>query len=259
MINKIKPIKHFGQNFLVNKRVVSNIIKGANLFKTDTVLEIGPGKGVLTKELAEKVKNVIAIEKDQRLVEFLKEELENFNNIEIIHGDVLNNVLNPVKHIRYKIVANIPFYITSPIIRMFLETKNQPKEMTLMVQKEVAQRICAKPPKMSILAVSVQFYADAKILSYVSKRSFKPMPKVDSAIIQITPKKKYKIDSDKFFKVVKAGFSQPRKQIINNLSKGLDIDKDKLSSLLLNKNIKPTQRAETLSVKDWLNLIDLSS
>lgn len=252
----IKPIKHFGQNFLVNKKAVSTIIEGAKLLKKDVVLEIGPGKGVLTKELAERVKKVIAIEKDKRLVEFLKEELKDFDNIEIINDDTLNYELGIMNH-EYKIVANLPFYITAPIIRKFLEMERQPEEMTLIIQKEVAKRICNKPPRMSILAISVQFYADAKILSYIPRRSFKPMPKVDGAIIQITPKKKYDVNPDKFFKVVKAGFSHPRKQIINNLSTELDINKKELGSFLLSKNIKPTQRAETLSINDWLNLIDL--
>ncbi len=251
---QIKPIKHFGQNFLINKRAISNVINGAKLLKTDIVLEIGPGKGALTKELVKRVKKVIAVEKDERLVKFLEQEFKNYENIKIIHGDILKNHELGIKNHEYKIVANLPFYITAPVIRKFLEIENPPKEMTLIVQKEVAQRICAKPPRMSILAVSVQFYAEAKVLSYISKRSFKPVPKVDSAIIQITPKKKHDINPDKFFKIVKAGFSQPRKQLINNLSKKLDIDKKELGSLLLSKRIKPTQRAETLSVENWLNL-----
>ena len=248
----IKPIKHFGQNFLINKKTILDVIKGAGLLETDIVLEIGPGKGALTKELIKKVKKVIAVEKDQRLVDFLKEDLKDFNNIEIIHKNILD--ISPA-YAKYKIVANIPFYITAPVIRKFLEIENPPKEMTLIVQKEVAQRICAKPPRMSILAVSVQFYADTKILSYISKRSFRPTPKVDSAIIKITPKKKPEVDPEKFFKIVKAGFSQPRKQLINNLSSKLKINKKELGFLLLNRGIKPTQRAETLSINDWLDLV----
>ena len=251
-----RPIKHLGQNFLIDKSVVSKLIKGAKLLKTDTVLEIGPGTGVLTQETARKVKKVIAVEKDPRMCKLLKERLRDFDNIKIINADILKTNITgyglPVTG--YKIVANLPFYITAPVIRKFLETKDPPQEMVLIIQKEVAQRICAKPPKMSILAVSVQFYAKVKILSYVSKKSFYPQPKVDSAIIQIKPEKKYKVDIDKFFKIVKAGFSQPRKQLINNLSKQLKINKKELSSLLLDKGIKPTQRAETLSIKDWLNL-----
>ena len=262
-MNKIKPIKHLGQNFLINKTVISKLIKGAKILKTDTLLEIGPGMGVLTQEIAKIAKKVIAVEKDPRMCNFLKERLQNFDNIEIINQDILkfqiqnykSQINSKFKIQNYKIIANLPFYITAPVIRKFLETKNPPQEMVLIIQKEVAQRICAKPPKMSILAVSVQFYANPKILSYVSKKSFYPQPKVDSAIIQIKPEKKYKVNPDKFFKIVKAGFSQPRKQLANNLSKQLNINKKELSSLLLDKGVKPTQRAETLTVNSWIDLL----
>lgn len=266
-MNRIKPrlpaggpIKHLGQNFLIDKTVISKLINGAKVLRADVVLEIGPGMGVLTQEIAKRAGKVIAVEKDPRMCELLKERLRDFDNIEIIQGDILklkkNYELRIMNH-EYKIIANLPFYITSPVIRKFLEAKDPPQEMTLIIQKEVAQRICAKPPKMSILAVSVQFYAKVKILSYISKKSFYPQPKVDSAIIQIKPEKKYKVDTDKFFQIVKAGFSQPRKQIANNLSKQLKLDKKKLNSLLLDKGVKPTQRAETLSIKDWINLSSL--
>ena len=154
-------------------------------------------------------------------------------------------------------MANLPFYITAPVIRKFLESKNPPKEMVLIIQKEVAQRICAKPPKMSILAVSVQFHANVKIISYISKKSFRPSPKVDSAIIKITPYQKYKkVNSKQFFKIVKAGFSHPRKQLTNNLANGLKLNKQKINNLLLKNGIKPKQRAETLFVNDWINLFN---
>jgi len=164
---------------------------------------------------------------------------------------------------QYKLVANIPYYLTSPLIRKFLENPpnyNQPEEIILMVQKEVAQRICASPPNMSILAVSVQFYAKAKIIFYVKKENFWPKPKVDSAIIKITPggltssEAGGQTSPDLFFKIVKAGFSQPRKQIGNNLSKMLKLDKQQINSWLSKNKIKPTQRAETLSVDDWICL-----
>jgi 16S rRNA (adenine1518-N6/adenine1519-N6)-dimethyltransferase len=158
-------------------------------------------------------------------------------------------------------VANLPFYLTAPVIRKFLESDCQPKEMILMVQKEVGQRICAKPPDMNLLAVSVQFYAEPKIISYISKKSFWPQPKVDSAIIKITPLGLSEIstivrllDRDLFFRIVKAGFSQPRKQILNNLSKKLKLNKEEVKSWLLKNNIQPGQRAETLTIKDWINL-----
>jgi len=252
----IKPLKRLGQNFLIDKNVVKKVIKAAELHSKDIVLEVGPGIGALTKEIAKKAGKVIAVEKDPRMVETLRENLKGFKNIEIINKDILKYNFQFSK--KYKIVANLPFYITAPVIRKFLESKYPPEEMVLIVQKEVAQRICSKPPKMNILAVSVQFYAKPKIISYISKKSFWPCPKVDSAIIKIVPKKKFKdIDIDLFFKIVKAGFSHPRKQLANNLSKMLKLDKKEISSLLLKNDVQPTQRAETLTINNWIQLIKM--
>ncbi len=210
----------------------------------------------MTKEIAKKADKVIAVEKDPKMVEILKETLKDFKNIELVNKDILKINFQFSKN--YKIVANLPFYITAPVIRKFLESKDPPKEMILIIQKEVAQRICVKPPKMNILAVSVQFYSKPKIISYISKKSFWPSPKVDSAIIKIVPQKKYKdVDIDLFFKIVKAGFAHPRKQLANNLSKMLKLDKKELSSLLLKNNVQPTQRAETLTIQDWIKLADM--
>ncbi|OGZ17903.1 MAG: ribosomal RNA small subunit methyltransferase A [Candidatus Nealsonbacteria bacterium RBG_13_37_56] len=256
----MKPIKHLGQNFLIDKNTVRKVIKTADLKPEDIILEIGPGLGALTQELAKKAKKIIAVEKDARMCQALKEQLKDFDNIEIINQDILKfEIIKLFKNLKfkiknYKIVANLPFYITAPVIRKFLESENPPQEMVLIIQKEVAQRISAQPPKMSILAVSVQFYAEAKIISYISKKSFRPRPKVDAAIIKIKPENKYQTDDAKFFKIVKAGFSQPRKQLINNLSKKLKINKQKINSLLFSAGVEPTQRAETLSINDWLDL-----
>ena len=149
----------------------------------------------------------------------------------------------------------MPFYLTAPVIRQFLEMEGfKPLSMTLVVQKEVAQRICAKPPKMSILANSVQFYAYPELISVISKKSFFPKPKVDAALIKITPRPAPAGDSKMFFEVVKAGFSHPRKQLVNNLSKGLEMDREIVKNWLLKNNIQPNQRAETLEVSDWINL-----
>ena len=249
---KIRPLKRFGQNFLINRNILKKIITVANLQTKDIVLEIGPGIGTLTQELAKKAKRVIAVEKDPKMIEILKETVENLKNIKVIKGDVLK--LSFQFPISYKVVTNLPYYIVSPVIRKFLESKNPPASMILMVQKEVAQRICAKPPNMNLLAVSVQFYAKSKIKSYVPKKSFWPQPKVDGAIIKIIPKKPAIKDRNLFFKVVKTGFSQPRKQLINNLSKDLKVDRQKIKNWLLKNKIQPTQRAETLTIEDWLNL-----
>jgi 16S rRNA (adenine1518-N6/adenine1519-N6)-dimethyltransferase len=254
-----KPLKRLGQNFLINKKVLKEIIRASNLTKDDTILEIGPGIGTLTQELAKKAKRVIAIEKDKKMVQILRDILKDFNNVEIIQEDILKL---PITYYAlriissYKVVANLPYYIVSPIIRKFLElTEVKPLEMILMVQKEVAQRICGKPPNMSILAVSVQFYAKPEIISYVPRGSFWPQPKVDSAIIRLKIKNlKLKINKDLFFKIVKAGFSHPRKQIANNLSKMLKLNKETVKKWLAGSDIKPTQRAETLTVKDWVKL-----
>jgi len=276
----IRPSRRLGQNFLIDEKVLRKIIEAAELSKDDIVLEVGPGIGNLTAELAKRVKKVIAIEKDQKMVEILKELLEGWKvrNVKIVKADILKfspKIYN-LKSKIYKVVANIPYYLTSPLIRKFLEnTGVQPLQMVLMVQKEVAQRIVARPPDMSILAVSVQFYAKAEIISYISKKSFWPQPKVDSAIIKIKPlinTDKRLINADLFFKIVKAGFSQPRKQLINNLSKNLKVDELKLISTrrslalarvidkikvrdwLLKNKIQPAQRAETLDIEDWQNL-----
>ena len=240
-------------------------------------MEIGPGVGVLTQQLAKKAGKVIAVEKDQKMCEILKEILKNFKNVEIFNDDVLKWKPNyKLLTTNYKVIANLPYYITAPVLRKFLESKYLPQEMVLMVQKEVARRICAKPPDMSLLTVSVQFYSKPKIISYVSKRSFWPQPKVDSAIIKITPQDLQRPGlCGLFFKIVRAGFSHPRKQLLNNLSKGLVLSspnglklnkpsqilscktwagKDKVKLWLKKNKIQPTQRAETLSVKNWVDL-----
>jgi 16S rRNA (adenine1518-N6/adenine1519-N6)-dimethyltransferase len=257
----IRPSRRLGQNFLVDKGVLKKIVETAEPSKDDIVLEVGAGIGNLTAELAKRVKKVIAVEKDQRIIEILKELLERWNirNVKIVKGDIrkIENWKLKVGNC-YNVVANIPYYLTSFLIRKFLEEKTPPKLMVLMVQKEVAQRIVAQPPEMSLLAVSVQFYATTKIISYISKKSFWPKPKVDSAIIKIIPARSpiqvSRLFRKRFFKVVRAGFSQPRKQLINNLSRGLGLDKKKVAVWLLKNKIKPSQRAETLNIEEWLNL-----
>jgi 16S rRNA (adenine1518-N6/adenine1519-N6)-dimethyltransferase len=251
-----RPSKGLGQNFLIDKKILEKIITAADIKSTDTILEVGPGIGTLTQALAEKAGRVVAIEKDETMIEILKETVKDFKNITVINADILK--VNPadykLENADYKIIANIPYYLTSPLIRKFLEEKNRPTEMVLMLQKEVAQRICSNPPDMSLLAVSVQFYAEPKIVSHVSKNCFWPAPKIDSAIIKIIPVNKYATSTNLFFKVVKAGFSQPRKQLAGNLSKMLETDKEKITEWLLKNNIEPKQRAETLSINDWVNL-----
>jgi len=245
-----------GQNFLINPRILQKIIQTADL-KNDIVLEVGPGLGTLTQELAKKAKKVIAVEKDKQMAEALKEILKDFKNIEIIQEDILKIFKKQTLNLKkYKVVANIPYYLTSPLIRMLLESDNPPKEIVLMIQKEVAQRITVQPPKMNLLAVSVQFYSQPKTISYVAKESFWPEPKVDSAIIKIDNiKKTKKINQERFFKIVKAGFSSPRKQLANNLSEKLNIDKEKIKTALAECGLNPQARAENLSLENWMKLI----
>jgi 16S rRNA (adenine1518-N6/adenine1519-N6)-dimethyltransferase len=253
-----RPSKGLGQNFLIDKNVLRKIVEASDIKPTDIILEVGPGIGVLTQELAQFAKKIISVEKSETMCEILKETIKDFKNVEVINDDILQYKLKlPMGESKYKVVANIPYYLTSPLIRKFLEEKNPPQEIVLMIQKEVAQRVCTSPPHMNLLAVSVQFYADIKIISYVSNNCFWPAPKIDSAIIKITPKnnkEKNIIVINKFFEVVKAGFSQPRKQLGGNLSKILELKKEGLEKWLLKNNIKPTQRAETLSIEDWKNL-----
>lgn len=256
--HNVELSKVLGQNFLIDALALNKIIKSAELTSKDVVLEVGPGIGNLTKELAKRVKRVIAVEKDKTMVKILKETLKDYKNVEVVHQDIRSlNLKSYILNRHYKVVANIPYYLTSYIIRKLLELKNKPSLMILMVQKEVAQRICSAPPKMSLLAVSVQFYAKAKIVSYITKKSFWPSPKVDSATIKIDTRYKKQetgIDTEKLFKVVRAGFSQPRKQLSNNLSKSLSKSKGQVNLWLLKNKISPEQRAETLKVGDWINL-----
>ncbi|TAN58572.1 ribosomal RNA small subunit methyltransferase A, partial [Patescibacteria group bacterium] len=210
-----------GQNFLINRDVLNNMVAAADLKKDDIILEVGPGFGVLTLELAKKVKKVIAIEQDKILIKALRENLEKekINNVEIIEGNVLKL---PTTHYQllttnYRIVSNLPYQITSRFLRQFLEAENKPQDMTVMVQKEVAQRIVAKPGDMSLLAISVQFYGEPKIVRNVSKDCFWPEPEVDSSILRIAQigAEKYadrrgKVNEKAFFKIVRNGFLHRR-------------------------------------------------
>jgi len=266
---QIRPQKHLGQNFLIDRGVARKIVEAAELNSQDIVLEIGPGIGTLTQELAKRAKKVMAVEKDRNMIAILGETLKHLRNVKLVQADIrrlptvhtqqINSKIQIPK--QYKIVGNLPFYLTAPVIRQFLERTEarplyaRPKLMVLVVQKEVAQRICAQPPRMNLLAISVQIYAKPKIISYISRKSFWPQPEVDAAIIKLKVKnQKLKVNKNLFFKIVRAGFSQPRKQLINNLSKGLKIDKKRVAEWLIKNGIQPSQRAETLGVDDWISL-----
>jgi len=256
----MKPKKYLGQNFLINDSILPTIIKAAEINAGDTVVEVGPGTGILTKALLDAGAKVFAIEKDFDLIAGLTQKFGNSKNLKIVHQDALwfDETTLP----KYKVVANLPFNVAAPLIRKFLESSNQPELMVLMVQKEVAEKITAKPgnSERGILTLSVEFYGNAEIVADVSKNSFKPMPKVDAAIIKIEPKKLHtvgvskQVESKLFFRIVKAGFAAKRQQIHNSLAATLRLPKDQVKDILSRANIEPQKRAEDLTLKDWLNL-----
>jgi Dimethyladenosine transferase (rRNA methylation) len=331
----INPSRSKGQNFLVNEKVYDEIVAAANLTKDDTVLEVGPGLGILTAKLAEKAGRVIAVELDDKLAKYLQDGLKNsdVDNIEVINENILDfdvkrifSVKSPIhpvllptpfgraqgrpsryppRHARgvpplqggeYKVVANLPYNITSVFIRKFLTSENKPSEMVLMLQKEVAERICAKPGDMSLLALSVQFFAVPEIIAKVPKEDFYPSPQVDSAIIKLKVKKsplerggsrlarrgvlkgdgqgdagvasgaltKLAAESAErdsaeanFFRLAKFGFSAKRKMLKNNLAGGLHVTPAEAEKILVKAGFNPKARAEDLSVEDWKKLAQL--
>jgi 16S rRNA (adenine1518-N6/adenine1519-N6)-dimethyltransferase len=255
--HSIRPAKQRGQNFLIDEEVYDKIIETASLKKSDVVLEIGPGLGTLTEYLSEKVKRVVAIEVDNNLAKLLRAKFHN-RNVEVFNNDILAlpvadlNVFYP-----YKVVANIPYNITSPIFRKFLVGDVQPITMTLLVQKEIGERITAEPGQMSILAISVQLYSDPKYIIKVPAQAFKPAPKVDSCLINLTNFRPfpYKDVAEKqFWKVVKIGFSSKRKKLSNNLSAGLKTSSTQINSILSQLKLKENVRAQELSLDDWHQL-----
>ena len=259
--------KGLGQHFLVDEEVLGLIVSAAQLTPTDAVMEIGSGLGVLTRELAGQAGRVVAIELDNKLADILRETLASLSNVTIINADVLK--INPAALLReqfptevsdslgYKVVANLPYYIASPVLRHFLEASVKPQVMVVMVQREVAEEIVAQPGRMSLLSISVQLYGKPAIIGYVPARCFYPAPEVDSAILRIAvyPEPAVEIaDKESFFTLVRAGFSAPRKQIANSLAQGLGVSKAEAVSLLAGANIVPQRRAETLTLEEWAQL-----
>jgi 16S rRNA (adenine1518-N6/adenine1519-N6)-dimethyltransferase len=255
--SELKVRKGLGQHFLVDGEVLSLIVATADLKSDDIVVEVGPGLGILTRELAQKAGGVVAIELDDNLAALLKKTLAAYQNVTIINGDVLK--IEPKEIIKgwdYKVVANLPYYITSPVLRHFLEASAKPRTMVVMVQKEVARAIAARPGDMSLLSVSVQFYGEPKIITIVPPDSFYPAPEVSSAIVRIGVYSKPKVDVDEkgFFDTVRAGFAAPRKQLANSLAKGLGREKAEVLPFLQKASIDPSRRAETLSIEEWASL-----
>jgi len=268
----LHPRKSLGQNFLVDPVALGRIIAAADLSSDDLVVEVGAGLGTLTRPLAERSGHVLALELDDRLVEILREQLADLPNVEIVHGDVLQfsgSASLPggtLTNRNYKVVSNLPYNITSAVLRHFLEKEPRPRLMVVTVQREVAERIVAGPGKMSLLAVSVQFYGRPHIVTRIPAGAFYPPPQVDSAVVRIDVTEQPavwleedadadRIDETAFFRVVRAGFSQKRKTLRNSLSAGLGLSPASVEKVLEQAGVNPQRRAETLSLQEWAHLV----
>ncbi len=265
----IQPSKGLGQNFLVDPRIQQRIVEAADLDREDIVLEIGPGLGLLTREMAARAGHVVAVELDRRMIEVLQDTLSGLDHVHVIQGDILE--IDPptaiiqalglpdAKELAYKVVANLPYYITSAVLRHVLNTAPRPQQITVMVQREVAQRIVAKPGDLSLLAIGVQVFGQPRIAFRVPAGAFFPRPKVDSALLQIDvyPEPRVPLEQlDAFFTVVRAGFGQKRKQLHNSLASQLPLPHDVIRDALEQAGIDPRRRAQTLSIEEWLALLN---
>lgn len=256
----LTPSKKYGQNFLFHPEVIDEMVEAAQIKKTDTVVEIGPGFGVLTLALAEKAEKVLAFEIEKKINPYWDEEIKKYDNLEIVWGNVLREFesQNSIQSLQsYKVVANLPYQVTSQVLRSFLEMENKPEVMVLMVQKEVAERICAKAGDMSVLSVSIQYYGDPEIVAYVPRADFWPVPAVDSAVVRIMLKKnevRSKSETELLFKIVKAGFASRRKMLIKNLS--VVADKDRVRNIFKELGMDEKVRAQELNMEQWQFLSD---
>lgn len=257
----LRADKSLGQNFLQDPFALEKIVAAAQIQTTDTVLEIGPGLGSLTRYLAASAKEVIAVELDRNLLVPLQAVLAPYQNVRVIQGDILDLSLADIIHTNLDlVVANIPYYITSALIRHLLESNTKPRRIILTMQKEVAERICAKPGDMSLLALSVQIYGGPYIAARIPAEAFFPAPKVDSAVlcIDIYPVPQIKTELlNTFFNLIKAGFSQKRKTLRNSLSSGLHVASSAAEEMLAKANIDSKRRAETLSIEEWERLSEM--
>lgn len=263
----IHPKKGLGQNFLVDPAHRARIVAAAELTRDDTVLEVGPGPGVLTELIAEQAGRVIAVELDDRLIPYLREWFTDQPHVTIVHGDILKldtgdwglgmgipNPQSPIPSPSYKVIANLPYYITSAAIRHLLESTPPPELLVLTVQREVAERMVASPPDMSLLALGVQFYCTARIVGRIPAGSFYPVPKVDSAVVRLdrlAEPAAAGVTAEAFFRVARAGFSQPRKQLRNSLASGMGMAPGDVERWLMAAGIDPHRRAETLTLAEW--------
>lgn len=256
--HNMRPNKAFGQHFLIDRAVLEQIVATAELHEAEQVLEVGAGTGVLTRELAKQARRVVAVELEKDMLALLSETTCNYPNVEILDRNLL--YLDPQEVFAtepYKLVANLPYYITAPTFRHFLESANPPRLFVVMVQYEVAKRMVAAPGDLSLLGVSVQFYGSPRIIARVPATAFYPAPKVDSAILRLdvheqpplTPRERHT-----FFRLVQAGFSEKRKQVHNSLANGLHRKDEDIRGWLAAAGIEAQRRAETLSIEEWLRL-----
>jgi len=256
----LKPQKGLGQNFLADPASLRKIIDAAGIQPDDTVLEIGPGLGSLTQLLAKSAARVVAVELDSKLVTALEEILQPYSNVELLRADILEVNLNEIlSEPGYLVVANIPYYITSALLRQLLETQYPPARLVLTIQKEVAERICSEAGDLSLLALSVQVYGKPSITAAIPAGAFYPAPKVDSAVVRVDIYPEPVIQREKldtFFTLTKAGFSQKRKTLSNALSGGMHWEKDFTVNLLIKSGIDPKRRAQTLTLSEWKHLVE---
>ncbi|HVB96828.1 MAG TPA: 16S rRNA (adenine(1518)-N(6)/adenine(1519)-N(6))-dimethyltransferase RsmA [Chloroflexota bacterium] len=250
----MRPQKGFGQNFLVNDEILSRVVAAAEVAPNDVVLEVGPGLGHLTRHLARQAGRVIAVEVDRGMVRYLRSTFQGVPNVEIVENDVLK--VEPgdlVGEHAYKVVANLPFYITSAVLRHFFEAARRPSLLVVMLQREVAYRILTAPGDLNLLAISVQVYGKARLITRVPASAFYPRPKVDSIVLRIDvyDQPKLDVDPEKFFKVVAAGFAMPRKQIHNSLAQRLWMPPGAATESLEAAGIDPMRRPQTLAIAEW--------
>ena len=247
--------KSLGQHFLTDRRVLARILEAADLSPEDTVVEIGPGRGILTRRLVEQARRVIAVEIDANLASALAAKLDNPPNLTVLEADARTADIDPGGP--YKLVANLPYYAANPIVRRFLEMDRPPTRMVIMVQREVARSMTAQPGKMTLLSVAVRFYGVPRLVCTVPPRAFRPPPKVHSAVVSIDvlAEARERVDDEsRFFQLVRAGFAAPRKQLRNSLAQGLAVSGAETSALLDSASIDHRRRPGTLTVEEWIHL-----
>jgi 16S rRNA (adenine1518-N6/adenine1519-N6)-dimethyltransferase len=253
----LSPKKGLGQNFLAEAHHLEQIVAAAELSAADTVIEIGPGPGTLTHRLGQQAGRVIAVELDGQMVNLLRAEYGHLPNLTVVQADILQTRLAdllPAGQTQYKVVGNLPYYITSAVIRHLLESAPPPQRIIATVQKEVAERMVAQPGDLSVLGVSVQFYSRAALVHHIPAAAFYPPPQVDSAVVRLDtyPEPPVAVaDTARFFQVVKPGFGQKRKQLKNSLMAGLRLSAGETAAALQAAGIEPTRRAQTLTLTEW--------